>query len=81
MFQSVRSEVRTRTGPRPTSSVLLDSPLHVVAREFPETLTVFREHGLSLAGLGDRALSEIPETGELLAELEAATRWRPEPHS
>ena len=73
--------MRTRIGLRPTSTVLLDSPLHVVARDFPETLTVFRGHGLSVAELGDRTLAEIPDTGQVLAELEAATRWRPEPHS
>lgn len=66
--------------PRPTRGDLLASPLHAIARDFPETLEEFRAHGVSLVTAGGETLATV--SGEfLLEDLEAATAWRPSPAS
>jgi hypothetical protein len=62
---------------RPTREHLLASPLHVIARDFPETLEEFRAHGVSLQVAGGETLSAVSDGEFVLADLEAATAWRP----
>lgn len=62
---------------RPSREELLTSPLHTIARDFPETIVLFRAHGVPLDELGDRSLSEFEDPELLLMELEASTSWRP----
>ena len=64
--------------PRPTREELFKSPLHMIARDFPETIELFRAHGVSLEEFGDRSLEEFDRPIALLDELEASTAWRPE---
>ena len=64
--------------PRPMAE-LAAMPLHVVVRDYPETLAVFRRFGLDVPGRGGGSVSEAlagSDTGPLLAELETATAWR-----
>ena len=63
--------------PRPTREELESSPLHVIARDFPETLEEFRAHGVSLERLGGETLATVSEAHFLLDDIEAATAWRP----
>lgn len=65
--------------PRPSREELFRSPLHVIARDFPETLADFRAHGVALDELGDRTLEEFDDAVALLDDLEASTFWRPGP--
>ena len=71
--------MRTRLHPRPTRAELLTSPLHVVARDFPETVAHFQAHGVSLRELGGETLQGFEEAGPILDALEASTAWRPVP--
>ncbi len=52
------------------------TPLHVIVRDFPETLQEFRVCGVSLEQLGDRAFGELDDPGRLRDALEASTAWR-----
>ncbi len=63
--------------PRPTRDELMASPLHVIVRDFPETLAEFRAHGLSLEEFGHQTLGDLDEFGDILEDLEASTAWRP----
>lgn len=63
--------------PRPTREELSTQPLHVIARDFPETLEEFRAHGVSLEEFGDRTLEEFDDPAAILDDLEASTAWRP----
>jgi hypothetical protein len=63
--------------PRPSREELFTSPLHVIVRDFPETLDDFRAHGISLEELGDRTLEDFDDAAGLLDDLEASTWWRP----
>jgi hypothetical protein len=63
--------------PRPTRDELMTSPLHLIARDFPETLEEFRAHGVSLEEFGDRTLEEFDDPVPILEGLEASTAWRP----
>jgi hypothetical protein len=65
--------------PRPTRDFLRTTPLHVVVRDFPETLEDLREWGVQPEMMGDRTADEVDPGGDLLADLEAATAWRPGP--
>lgn len=65
--------------PRPTREELATSPLHAIARDFPETLEEFRVHGVSLEEFGDRTLNEFDDPAPILDGLEASTAWRPGP--
>jgi hypothetical protein len=62
---------------RPSRESLYTSPLHVIARDFPETLEEFRAHGVSLEEYGDRTLQEFENAAAILDDLEASTAWRP----
>jgi hypothetical protein len=63
--------------PRPTREALLATPLHAIARDFPETLEEFRAHGVSLENAGGEALASVSDVEFLLEDIEAATAWRP----
>lgn len=63
--------------PRPSREELASQPLHVLIRDYPETLHDFRAHGVSPEEFGDRALEEFDDPWDLLDDLEAATAWRP----
>jgi hypothetical protein len=64
---------------RPSRNELFTSPLHMIARDFPETLDEFRAHGVSLEEFGDRTLEEFDDPASILDDLEASTAWRPRP--
>lgn len=63
--------------PRPTREELFTSPLHVIARDFPETLEEFRVHGVSLEEFGEHTLEDFDDPAAILDDLEASTAWRP----
>ncbi len=63
--------------PRPSREELFTSPLHLIARDFPETLEEFHAHGVSLEEFGDRTLQELENPSSILDDLEASTAWRP----
>jgi hypothetical protein len=65
--------------PRPSRDFLRESPLHVVVRDFPETLEDLREWGVQPEKMGDQTAGEIDPEGRLLDDLESATAWRPGP--
>ncbi|HEY8469733.1 MAG TPA: hypothetical protein VIL18_08825 [Longimicrobiales bacterium] len=63
----------------PTAPELAAMLVHVVVREFPETLEVFRRHGVDVAHHGATPVSgalEGADAGPLLDALAAAIRWR-----
>lgn len=68
-------------GTRPDPETLGRAPMHVVVRDFPETLAVFRAHGVPVdAAGGEPARAHGAEaTGALLAELARVTAWRRAP--
>ena len=72
-------ELSVSIDPRPYLDLLRGSPLHVLARDYPETLTVFRAHRLSLVELGGHSLDEIEGASTVLTDLQSCTGWRPEP--
>ena len=47
--------------PKPSREDLYTRPLHVIGRDFPETLAEFRAHGVSLEEFGDRTLEEFED--------------------
>ncbi|HLT67238.1 MAG TPA: hypothetical protein VKZ73_05135 [Microbacterium sp.] len=52
-------------------------PLHVVVRDYPETLAVLREAGVDVPGKGGARLADAaPDAGPLLDEILTATAWR-----
>jgi len=63
--------------PRPSREELSTRPLHVIARDFPETLEDFRVHGVSLDEVGDLTLDDLEDRAMILDRLEASTAWRP----
>ncbi|TVR54234.1 MAG: hypothetical protein EA421_09075 [Gemmatimonadales bacterium] len=69
--------MRTPFLPRPSRDALFTSPLHVIVRDFPETLQEFQSHGVSLEEFGDRSLQDFEDPGPLLDALEDSTAWRP----
>ena len=65
--------------PRPTREDLSTWPLQVIVRDFPETLEIFRDHGMEPEEFGDRTMRDIPGGGALLDGLQELTAWRPDP--
>ncbi len=63
--------------PRPSRQDLATRPLHVLVRDYPETLQNFRGHGVTPEEFGDARVGEFEDPDHLLDELEAATAWRP----
>jgi hypothetical protein len=63
----------------PTAPELAAMLVHVVVREFPETLEVFRRHGVDVARHGAMPVAgavEEADAGPLLDALATAIRWR-----
>ncbi len=63
--------------PRPSREELASQPLHVIVRDYPETLEDLQAHGVSPEEFGDRTLEEFDDPIALLDDLESATAWRP----
>lgn len=63
--------------PRPSREELASRPLHVVVRDYPETLENLREYGVSPEEFGDACLGQFEDAADLLDELEVVTSWRP----
>jgi hypothetical protein len=63
--------------PRPSREELANQPLHVIIRDFPETLEAFRAHGVLPEELGDLTMRDLDGRDDLLDGLEASTAWRP----
>lgn len=57
-------------------SSLASLPIHVLARDFPEALQVFREEEVDLRALGARPLKEAE--GEVVRTLSRKLEWRRE---
>lgn len=69
--------MRASFRPAPERGELSETELHVLVRDFPELLALFRDQGLDLAEEGHRALaSASPSPEELLDRVEAALAWR-----
>ncbi len=65
--------------PRPVAE-LAALPLHVVAREYPETLAVLRRFGVDVPARGGEPLAAaLDEAGPLLDAIEEAVAWRVRP--
>lgn len=63
--------------PRPSRRDLESRPLHVLVRDYPETLANLRQYGLQPEDFGDRRLEEFEDREFILDALEDATAWRP----
>lgn len=59
-------------------SELAERPVHVVVRDYPETLAVLRRHGADATEAGAEPLGVILDRGgeALAAALAAALEWR-----
>jgi len=65
--------------PPPGPAELAALPIHVVVRDYPETLAVLRDAGVDVPALGGSTLAEaVPEPGPLLDAIRAVTAWRAE---
>ncbi len=70
--------MQARFEPRPDRDRLTSTPLHVVVRDYPETLAVLRERGVDLGARGAGPLTDLDEGREALVRaLLEATAWRP----
>lgn len=64
-------------GGEATRPNLQDTTAHEVVRDFPETLRVFRAHGVALRRYGAEPVGQMPGASAGLAEaLAAAVAWR-----
>ena len=61
----------------PGEEALLATPLHVLVRDYPETLAVLRAGRMDPMVHGARAPGELERGRSLLLALIAITRWRP----
>lgn len=74
--------MRARFSPAPSLDALTDLTPHEIVARFPESLAVFRRHGVDLAEWGASPLEVLTdELGQgagslLLRELGRAQRWR-----
>jgi hypothetical protein len=62
----------------PGAAELAALPVHVVARDYPETLAIFRRLGVDVPRRGGVSVSEAVDgdAGPLLDALLEAIRWR-----
>lgn len=68
-----------RTLPRPSPASpgdLLDRPVHVTVRDYPETLAVLRRRRVDLGATGGLPLRSLEDADALAALLMEATGWR-----
>ena len=63
--------------PAPTREYLLDTRLHKIVRDFPETFAVLRDSGGDPRVHGGSLLPQVEGWEALLSLLLATTRWRP----
>lgn len=70
--------MRPPLAPPRTRPELAITPCHVVVRDYPETLSCFRSHGVDLSRRGGEQVMEVVagDVGELLDALAAAIAWR-----
>jgi hypothetical protein len=62
--------------PRPVAE-LAATPVHVIVRDYPETLAVFRRFGVDVPRRGgDPVSAALDDAGPLLDALVDATAWR-----
>lgn len=59
-------------------AVLAETPVHVVVRDYPETLATFRRFGVDLPRRGGGGVFQAVEgdAGALLGALAEAVAWR-----
>jgi hypothetical protein len=69
--------MRVRLLPPPSRAQLMERALHVIIRDYPESLEVLREHFVPIAGVGDRSLSEIEGGDAVIDGLVERMAWRP----
>jgi hypothetical protein len=63
--------------PRPSRRDLASRPLHVLVRDYPETLADLRDYGIAPEAFGDLSIEELEDRDFILDALEEATAWRP----
>jgi len=69
--------MRATFGPAPDRDALARAPLHVLVRDFPELLSLFRREGLDLTESGAEPLGSVTASPQdLLDRVEAAVGWR-----
>ena len=62
--------------PPPDAAALREAPLHVVVRDWPETLVPLRRAGVDPAAGGAEPLGRLPEAEAAVATCLEATAWR-----
>ncbi|HEX6938498.1 MAG TPA: hypothetical protein VF158_03740 [Longimicrobiales bacterium] len=68
---------RPTVEPPPGAAELAALTIHVIVRDFPETLAVLRRAGVDVpARGGDSLAAASADAGPLLDAIEAATAWR-----
>ncbi|HEX7117146.1 MAG TPA: hypothetical protein VF212_00050 [Longimicrobiales bacterium] len=71
---------RPAAAPPTAVAELAALPLHVVVRDYPETLAVLRDFGVDVPARGGGRLAEaLDDAGPLLQAIQAATAWRARP--
>jgi hypothetical protein len=66
--------------PPPPAERLGPLPLHVLVRDYPETLAVLRRHGVDIPAAGGGSVADaVTGRAELKADLLAALAWRAQP--
>lgn len=69
--------MRATFGAAPDRDALARTPLHVLVRDFPELLPLFRSEGLDLTESGAEPLGSVTASpADLLDRIEAALGWR-----
>lgn len=69
--------MRPDVDPLPPMAELAALPVHVVVRDFPESLAVLRAAGVDAAARGHTTIAELAaDAGPILAALETAAAWR-----
>lgn len=65
--------------PRPSRQLLETAPLHVIVRDYPETLEGIRDWGVLPHEMGEWTAADVDPEGQLVDDLQAVTAWRPGP--
>ena len=63
--------------PAPTREYLLETPIHKIVRDFPETFAPLRSSSGDPRVQGGKSLSGVEGWESLLSVLLSVTRWRP----
>ena len=67
---------RSAAAPPPDDAALREAPLHVVVRDWPETLVPLRRVGVDPAARGAEPLGRLPDAEAAVAACLEATAWR-----